>query len=78
MPAAAGALLMGLLLADAFHWSDTGGQDLPMAFAIGLFALTAGQFVLQNLAPVGALSILIEFVGGTVFLIVLFRKRTTA
>ncbi len=34
MPAAAGALLMGLLLADAFHWYDTGGQDLPMAFAI--------------------------------------------
>lgn len=53
-------------------------RTLPMAFAIGLFALTAGQFVLQNLAPVGALSILIEFVGGTVFLIVLFRKRTTA
>lgn len=33
-PAAAGALLMGLLLADAYHWYHTWDQDLPMAFAL--------------------------------------------
>ncbi len=53
-------------------------RTLPMAFTLGLLALTGGQFVLKNLAPVGALSVLIEFIGGVVFLTVLFRKRTTA
>lgn len=34
LPAAAASLLMGLLLADAYHWYDSRGQDLPMAFAL--------------------------------------------
>jgi hypothetical protein len=34
LPAAAGALLMGLLLADAYHWYDAWDQDLPIAFAL--------------------------------------------
>jgi hypothetical protein len=34
MPAAASALLMGLLLADACRWHSTWGEDLPMAAAI--------------------------------------------
>lgn len=32
--AGASALVMGLLLADAFHWYATWDQDLPMAFAL--------------------------------------------
>ena len=34
LPAAASALLMGLLLADAYSWYDANADDLPMAAAI--------------------------------------------
>lgn len=33
--AAASALVMGLLLADAYLWNADYGDDLPMAFALG-------------------------------------------
>lgn len=50
-------------------------RTLPMAFAVGFLALTCGQFVLQYIAPVGALSIVIEFAGGALFLSILFGRR---
>jgi hypothetical protein len=34
LAAAASALLMGLLLADAYHWYSTWREDLPMALAL--------------------------------------------
>ena len=34
LPAAASALLMGLLLADAYRWYSTWGEDLPMGAAL--------------------------------------------
>ena len=42
LAAAASALLMGLLLADAYHWYSTWSQDLPMAAAIaGVIVIAA-------------------------------------
>ena len=42
IPAGASALLMGLLLADAYRWYDTWTEDLPMAAAfVGVIAIAA-------------------------------------
>ncbi|GHD02307.1 iron chelate uptake ABC transporter family permease subunit [Zhihengliuella salsuginis] len=48
---------------------------LPMAFLLGLFTLVAGQFVLQHVFYAGGfLTVIIEFVGGALFLLILLRK----
>lgn len=50
---------------------------LPMAFLLGLFTLVAGQFILQHVFYAsGMLTVIIEFVGGIVFLALLLRKGT--
>lgn len=48
---------------------------LPMAFLLGLATLVVGQFVLQHVFyAAGLLTVIIEFVGGIVFLFLLLRK----
>lgn len=50
---------------------------LPMAFLIGLLTLVAGQFVMEHVFYAsGMLTVVIEFLGGTVFLVRLLRKGT--
>lgn len=49
---------------------------LPMAFLLGLGALAGGQFLLQHVfAARGMLTVIIEFVGGIVFLLMLLRRK---
>ncbi|TWS19742.1 iron chelate uptake ABC transporter family permease subunit [Tsukamurella asaccharolytica] len=51
---------------------------IPMAFLIGVIMLAAGQFILHNLFYAnGMLTVIIEFVGGILFLAMLFRRRGT-
>ncbi|MEJ9077059.1 MULTISPECIES: iron chelate uptake ABC transporter family permease subunit [Gordonia] len=51
---------------------------LPMAFLIGVTMLAAGQFVLHNIFYAsGQLTVLIEFVGGIVFLAVLLLRKSS-
>lgn len=48
---------------------------LPAAFLLGVISLVGGQFVWQHLLGMaGTLSVVIEFVGGTLFIIMLLRK----
>lgn len=48
---------------------------MPMAFLLGLTALVAGQFILQHVFyAAGFLTIVIEFVGGLAFLIIILRR----
>jgi iron complex transport system permease protein len=50
---------------------------MPMAFLLGLFTLVAGQFVMQHVfSASGFLTVIIEFAGGIIFLILLLRKGT--
>lgn len=49
---------------------------LPMAFLLGLGTLAGGQFVLQHVfAARGLLTVIIEFAGGIVFLLLLLRRK---
>ncbi|GAA1076786.1 iron chelate uptake ABC transporter family permease subunit [Tsukamurella spumae] len=51
---------------------------LPMAFLIGVVTLAGGQFILNNIFYAnGMLTVIIEFVGGILFLAMLFRRRGT-
>ncbi|MEU5403558.1 iron chelate uptake ABC transporter family permease subunit [Streptomyces sp. NPDC005963] len=48
---------------------------LPMAFLIGLLTLVGGQFVMEHVFYAsGMLTVVIEFLGGAVFLVHLLRK----
>ncbi|MGW4027922.1 iron chelate uptake ABC transporter family permease subunit [Streptomyces sp. NPDC004838] len=50
---------------------------LPMAFLIGLLTLAGGQFVMEHVFYAsGMLTVVIEFLGGAVFLVHLLRKGT--
>ncbi|WP_226080949.1 iron chelate uptake ABC transporter family permease subunit [Mycetocola spongiae] len=50
---------------------------LPMAFLLGIITLAGGQFILQNIFYAGGfLTVIIEFVGGILFLVLLLRKGT--
>ena len=50
---------------------------LPMAVLLGVIALAGGQFILQHVFyAAGFLTVIIEFVGGLLFLAILLRKRT--
>ncbi|MFE7312322.1 iron chelate uptake ABC transporter family permease subunit [Streptomyces sp. NPDC057555] len=50
---------------------------MPLAFLIGLFTLVAGQFVMEHVFYAsGMLTVVIEFLGGAVFLVRLLRKGT--
>ncbi|HLS49544.1 MAG TPA: iron chelate uptake ABC transporter family permease subunit [Actinomycetaceae bacterium] len=48
---------------------------MPMAFLLGMLTLVAGQFLLQHVFyAAGFLTVIIEFVGGGLFLFLLLRK----
>ncbi|MFF0448838.1 iron chelate uptake ABC transporter family permease subunit [Streptomyces sp. NPDC004609] len=50
---------------------------LPMAFLIGLITLVGGQFIMEHVFYAsGMLTVVIEFLGGAVFLVHLLRKGT--
>lgn len=50
---------------------------LPMAFLIGLLTLVGGQFILEHVFYAsGMLTVVIEFLGGAIFLVHLLRKGT--
>ncbi|MFD8936936.1 iron chelate uptake ABC transporter family permease subunit [Streptomyces sp. NPDC059578] len=50
---------------------------LPMAFLIGLITLAGGQFVMEHVFYAsGMLTVVIEFLGGAIFLVHLLRKGT--
>lgn len=65
------------MLAYQFAGSYKHAYVLPMAFLLGLLTLVLGQFVLQHVFyAAGYLTVIIEFVGGILFLVVLLRKGT--
>ncbi|MBY6685559.1 iron chelate uptake ABC transporter family permease subunit [Rhodococcus sp. BP-149] len=48
---------------------------LPMAFLLGMLTLVVGQFVMQHIFyAAGFLTVVIEFAGGLLFLVVVLRK----
>lgn len=48
---------------------------MPMAFLVGVLTLVLGQFVMQHIFYAGGfLTVIIEFVGGILFLVVILRK----
>ncbi|MCG8709037.1 iron chelate uptake ABC transporter family permease subunit [Brenneria sp. 4F2] len=48
---------------------------LPAAFLLGIVALVGGQLVLEHLLNMsGALSVVIEFIGGSLFILLLLKK----
>ncbi|GAA1780426.1 iron chelate uptake ABC transporter family permease subunit [Agromyces lapidis] len=58
-----------------FVRSDRHGVVLPLAVLIGLASLTGAYFVLQHVFyTAGLVTVVIEFVGGLAFLIVILRK----
>lgn len=49
---------------------------LPMAAGLGVFFLLSGQLILEHiLGMAGVLTVVIEFVGGAIFLTILLRKK---
>lgn len=62
-------------LAYQFARNDSHSETLPLAIGIGLVTLLGATFVLRNIfAAAGLVTVIIEFVGGITFLIVLLRK----
>lgn len=62
-------------LAYQFAPGDRHSQVLPLAVGIGLVTLLAATFVLKHIfSAAGLVTVIIEFVGGLLFLIVLLRK----
>lgn len=48
---------------------------LPTAFLLGVVSLVGGQLILEHLLNMaGALSVVIEFIGGTLFILLLLKK----
>lgn len=63
------------IMSYQFVSSDRHGQVLPVAVLLGLATLLGAYFVMQHVfAAAGLVSIVIEFVGGLAFLIVILRK----
>lgn len=69
---------LGFLVATlAYQFADTYDHRyiFPMAISLGFFVLTSAYFVMRHVFfAQGVVSIIIELVGGSVFLIVLMRK----
>lgn len=62
-------------LAYQFARNDSHGETLPLAIGIGLVTLIGATFVLKHIFSAGGLvTVIIEFAGGLLFLIVLVRK----
>ncbi len=50
---------------------------LPTAFSLGVLVLVGGQFVMEHVFyATGMLTVVLEFIGGLVFLVLLLRKGT--
>lgn len=69
---------LGLLIANLAYSVSGSSQHrylLPTAFLLGIIFLVGGQMFLERvLNMVGALSIVIEFIGGTLFIFLLLKK----
>ncbi|MCX8650287.1 iron chelate uptake ABC transporter family permease subunit [Gilliamella sp. B2776] len=69
---------LGLLIANLAYSISGSGQHrflLPTAFLLGVIFLVGGQMFLEHvLNMVGALSIVIEFIGGSLFIFLLLKK----
>ncbi|MFG1477778.1 iron chelate uptake ABC transporter family permease subunit [Xanthobacter sp. V4C-4] len=74
-------LFFGLLVANlAYHLvgTDRHRYTLPAAVLLAVICLAGGQMVLERLLNLGAtLSVVIEFVGGLVFIALLLRRDRT-
>ena len=56
---------------------DVAAEGLDMAFLLGVITLAFGQFFMQHVFYAGGfLTVIIEFVGGILFLFMLLRKGT--
>ncbi|QEE61493.1 iron chelate uptake ABC transporter family permease subunit [Salinibacterium sp. dk2585] len=65
------------ILSYQFTGTHKHAYVMPMAFLVGLTTLVVGQFVLQHIFYAsGMLSVIIEFGGGILFLILILRKGT--
>ncbi|MCW4384722.1 iron chelate uptake ABC transporter family permease subunit [Salinibacterium sp. SYSU T00001] len=63
------------ILSYQFAGTHRHAYVLPMAFLLGMLTLVAGQFLLQHVVgSSGMLSVVIEFVGGILFIALLLRK----
>ena len=69
---------LGLLIANLAYSISGSSQHrflLPTAFLLGIIFLVGGQMFLEHvLNMVGALSIVIEFIGGSLFIFLLLKK----
>lgn len=69
---------LGLLIANLAYSISGSSQHrylLPIAFLLGIIFLVGGQMFLERvLNMVGALSIVIEFIGGSLFIFLLLKK----
>lgn len=69
---------LGLLIANLAYSISGSNQHrflLPTAFLLGIIFLVGGQMFLEHvLNMVGALSIVIEFIGGSLFIFLLLKK----
>ena len=62
-------------LAYQFARTDSHAETLPLAIGIGLVTLIGATFILKHVFSAGGLvTVIIEFAGGLLFLIVLLRK----
>ncbi|WP_025133187.1 iron chelate uptake ABC transporter family permease subunit [Leucobacter sp. PH1c] len=62
-------------LAYQFARNDSHTEILPLAIGIGLVTLVGATFILKHVFAAGGLvTVIIEFIGGLLFLIVLLRK----
>lgn len=62
-------------LAYQFARGDSHAETIPLAIGIGLVTLLGATFVLRHVfAAAGLVTVIIEFAGGLLFLIVLLRK----
>lgn len=62
-------------LAYQFARGDTHAEIIPLAIGIGLVTLLGATFVLRHIfSAAGLVTVIIEFAGGLLFLIVLLRK----
>lgn len=72
-------LFFGLIVANAAYallGTHLHRFTIPTACLLGVVALAGGQIVLDNLGVESALSVVIEFVGGLLFLFLLLTNRT--
>jgi iron complex transport system permease protein len=69
---------LGLLIANLAYSISGSSQHrflLPTAFLLGVIFLVGGQMFLEHvLSMVGALSVVIEFIGGSLFIFLLLKK----